>query len=127
MRQNSEKMKKVLPLLLFVLMAFAGCQRGPAEYKLSGKPYEVADNAEKFAEQTAKRSPDYTAEDWQVAVEQFTIMSKDFVEKRKFMSQEDIDRFDRARVDFMKSIDANGTEDLAAQIKAIYSEVLDQQ
>ena len=49
-------MKKVLPLLLFVLLAFASCQRGPAIYQMSENPKEMADNAEKFAKQTMKRA-----------------------------------------------------------------------
>lgn len=116
-------MKKVFPLLLFVLLAFASCQRGPVVYVQAEKASEVAPNAEKFVKQTEKRSSHYSAEDWQVAVEQFVIMSKDFAENRSRMNQKDIDRFTTARLDFMKSIQKNGNEDLARQIKEFYNRI----
>ena len=116
-------MKKVLPLLLFVLLVFSGCQRGPVVYDFTENPSEVATNAEKFVKQTAKRSSHYTAEDWQVAVEQFVAMSKNFIEKKGYMSQNDIDRFTAARLDFMKSVQTNGTEELALQIKEAYNKM----
>lgn len=113
-------MKKVLPLLLFVLLAFAGCQRGPAVYQVSKNPKEMVANAEKFAKQTTDRSASYTAEEWQVAVEQFISMSKDFVDKKRYMRQEDIDRVDAARLVFIKAVGENGSDELAVQIKEAY-------
>ena len=123
MRQNSNTMKKVFPLLLIAMLAMAGCQRGPVEYKVADQPNEVAVNAEKFVKQTAKQSSHYSAEDWSFAVDQFVMMSKDFVQKQRYMTQSDIDRFDAARLDFMKAVDANGSEDLALQIKEAYSKI----
>ena len=114
-------MKKVFPLLLFVLLAFASCQRGPVMYTVAENPAEVATNAEKFVMQTEKRSSHYTAEDWQVAVDQFIAMSKNFVDKKNYMSEEDVNRFTAARLNFMKSVQTNGNEDLAHQIKEAYS------
>ena len=114
-------MKKVFPLLLFVLLAFSGCQRGPAMYTIAENPADVAVNAEKFAKQTEKRSSHYTAEDWNVALNQFVDMSKNFIDKKNFMSEEDINRFTAARLNFMKSVQKNGTEDLARQIKEAYN------
>lgn len=114
-------MKKVLPLLLYVLLAFAGCQRGPVMYTVAERPAEIAANAEKFVKLTEKRSAHYTAEDWQVAVEQFVAMSKNFVDKKSYMSEEDVNRFTAARLNFMKSVETNGTEDLVRQIKEAYS------
>lgn len=116
-------MKKVLPLLLFVLLAFASCQRGPAVYQVAGNPKEMADNAEKFTKQTVKRSSSYTAEDWQVAVDQFVAMTKDYVEKKHYMSQEDLNRVDAARLEFIKAVSENGNEELVAQIKEVYSQI----
>ena len=115
-------MKKVLPLLLFVLLAFASCQRGPAIYQASENPKEMADNAEKFAKQTVKRSSSYNAEEWKVAVEQFAVMTKDFVDKKPLMDQEDVFRFDAARLEFIKAVNENGNDELVAQIKEIYSQ-----
>jgi hypothetical protein len=116
-------MKKVLPLLLFVLLAFAGCQRGPAIYKVADNPKEMADNAEQFAKQTAKRASSYTPEEWKVAVDQFITMTTDYVEKKPRMSQEDQFRFDAARLEFIKAVSENGNDELVAQIKEAYSQI----
>lgn len=115
-------MKKVLPLLLFVLLAFASCQRGPAIYRVADNPKEMADNAEKFAKQTTKRSAHYTPEEWQVAVEQFSAMAKDFADKKPYMSQEDVFRADAARLVFIKAVNENGNDELVAQVKEAYSQ-----
>ena len=116
-------MKKVLPLLLFVLLAFAGCQRGPAIYQVADNPREMANNAEKFAKQTTKRAASYTAEEWQVAVDQFVAMVKDYSDKKHYMSQEDIFRVDAARLEFIKAVGEHGNDDLVAQIKEAYSQI----
>lgn len=105
-------------------MAFAGCNRGPAVYTTSQNPKEIVTNAESFVKQTVKRSSHYSAEDWQVAVEQFVAMSKNFYENKTAMTDEDMARFDAARLDFMKAVNANGTEELAAQIKEAYSNIV---
>ena len=118
-------MKKLIPLVLFVLLAFAGCNRGPVVYKVAERPNQVAPNAEEFAEQTAKRAKHYSAEDWGVAIEQFTAMCKDYKEKKMFMNQDDVIRYKDARLDFIKSVDLYGNLDLALQIKEIYSEIMD--
>lgn len=116
-------MKKVFPLLLFVFLAFSSCQKGPVMYTIAEKPSEVATNAEKFVKQTEKRSSHYSAEDWQVAVEQFVAMSKNYVDKKSEMSEQEINRFTAARLNFMKSVQKSGTEDLARQIKEVYSRI----
>jgi hypothetical protein len=120
---NFKTMKKVLSLLLLVLMAFAGCQRGPVMYQMAEKPNEVAVNAEKFVKQTAKHAKHYTAEEWQVAVEQFIAMSKNCYEFKNEMSQEELDRFTAARLDFMKAIQKNGNDELARAIKEAFNSI----
>ena len=117
-------MKKILPLLLFVLLAFAGCQREPVTYQETNDPREVAVNAEKFAKLTAKRSAHYAAEDWEAAIRQFTTMSKDYYCCRQDMTQEELSRFDAARLSFMQSVVKNGGDDLASKVKAVYAEVM---
>ena len=117
-------MKKVLPLLLFVLLAFAGCQRGPAIYQVADNPREMANNAEKFAKQTTKRAASYTAEEWQVAVDQFVAMAKNFVENKNSMTEEEIARFNNMRLDFMEAVHTNGNADLTAQIKKVYGKII---
>ena len=115
-------MKKVLPLLLLVMLAFASCHRGPAIYQMSENPREMADNAEKFAKQTTKRAASYTDEEWKVAVEQFIAMTKDYVEKKHRMSEADLNRVDAARLVFIKAVSENGSDELVAQIKEAYSQ-----
>lgn len=116
-------MKKVFPLLLFVLLAFSSCQKRPVMYTPAEKPSEVVANAEKFVKQTEKRSSHYSAEDWKVALDQFIVMSKNYVEKKGEMSEQEISRFTAARLNFMKSVQKSGTEDLARQIKEVYSRI----
>ena len=89
MRQIFRKMKKVLPLLLVIMFAFAGCQRGPAMYEKAENPNQFVGHVEKFVKQTEKYSKHYSAEDWQVAVEQFVAMSKDYAENYRSLKQED--------------------------------------
>lgn len=119
-------MKKVLPLLIVIFLAFASCQRGPVMYTQATNSKEMVVNAEKFVKQTAKCSSHYSAEDWQVAVQQFAAMSEDFIKNKRTMTQEDVARFDAARLDFMKAVDENGSEDLAAQVKKVYSEIVEE-
>ncbi len=57
-----------------------------------------------------------------MAVEQFAVMTKDFVDKKPLMSQEDVFRFDAARLEFIKAVYENGNDELVAQIKEIYSQ-----
>ena len=117
-------MKKLLPIIMFVLLAFAGCQREPATYQMANSPREVATNAEKFAKQVEKRSKHYSAEDWRVTLEQFTAMSKDYVENWKVMTDDEIMRFDNARLQFIKAVYTNGSEDMAGEVKKIYGELV---
>lgn len=110
---------------MFVLLAFAACQRGPVMYEKAENPRQVVGNAEKFVKQTEKQSKHYSAEDWQVAVQQFVAMSKDYVENMNYLSEEEQRRFDYARHQFMSAIDANGTEAIAAQIKEVYARAIE--
>ena len=107
-----------------VLLAFAGCHRGPAIYEPTENPREVVVNAEKFVNQVAKKSKHYSAEDWQVAVEQFVVMSKNYVENLPNLTAEEQMRFDNARVQFMGSVSANGTLEIAGQVKDAYSRMV---
>lgn len=117
-------MKKVLPLLLFVLLAFAGCQKEPATYQLATNPRELAPNVEKFANQVTKKSKHYTAEDWQFTVEQFVAMSKNYVEYSSELTEEETIRYNNARLQFMLAVDAAGDEHLVALIKETYSNIV---
>ncbi len=117
-------MKKVLPLVLFVLLAFAGCQSGPATYEITQNPREISINAEKFANQVEKKSKHYNAEDWDAAIDQFILMSKNYVEYGAFFTNEEQMQYDNARVKFMHAIDVNGSEDLALRVKEEYAKIL---
>ena len=125
MPQIFTAMKKVLPLLLWVLLAFVGCQRGPVMYEMTENPRQVVANAEKFMKQTEKKAKRYSAEDWQVAVQQFVAMSKNYYENVQFLSNEEQMRFDNARVKFMSAIITSGHEDVAKQVKEEYSRIFD--
>ena len=121
MQPNLKQDEKSIPTIVVCPVGFLGCQRGPAMYTIAENPAEVATNAEKFVKQTEKRSSHYTTEDWQVAVNQFVDMSKNFIDKRNYMSEDDVNRFTAARLNFMKSVQKNGNEDLARQIKEAYN------
>ena len=116
-------MKKVLPLVLFVLLAFAGCQRGPATYEFTKNPRMMSINAEKFTNQVEKRSKHYSAEDWDVAIEQFVQMCKNYMEFSGHLTPEEQMKYDNARLRFMHAIDVNGTEEMAAKVKEEYSKI----
>ena len=117
-------MKKILPIVMFVLLVFAGCQREPATYQVANSPREVATNAEKFSKQVEKRSKHYSAEDWKVTLEQFTAMTKDYVENWKVMTDDEIVRFDKARLQFMKAVHTNGSDDIAGEVKKVYGDLV---
>ena len=78
-----------------------------------------------FQTQQKKSSKHYSAEDWQVAVEQFVVMSKDYAENLQYLTAEEQMRFDNARLKFMGAIDANGNMEIAKQVKEIYSKVME--
>jgi hypothetical protein len=117
-------MKKVLPLVLFVLLAIAGCQRGPATYVITQNPREIAINAEKFANHVEKLSKHYTAEEWDAAFDQFVQMSKNYYEHAGALTNDEQMKYDNARVKFMHAIDANGNEDLARRVKEEYARIM---
>ncbi len=117
-------MKKVLPLLVWALLAFSGCQRGPAIYEISDNPHELVPHAEKFVNQVEKKSKHYSSEDWSIAVEQFVAMSKDYIDKAGYLTQDEQMKFDNARVRFMAAIDANGTKEVALKVKEEYAKVM---
>lgn len=117
-------MKKVLPLLLLVLLAFAGCQSSPAMYEMSNNPRELVPHAEKFVNQVEKKSKHYSAEDWNTTVEQFVAMSKNYVEFGAKLTEEEQMKYDNARVKLMHAIDVNGTEEVAKQVKEAYARLM---
>lgn len=116
-------MKKVLPLLLIVLLAFAGCNRSTATYQAANDPKEVAANAEKFVSQIEEKASKYNAEDWQKAADQFVAMCKDIKAKEKDMSQEDKERCKDARLKFVKVLGENGQNDLVAKCKEAFNQM----
>ena len=119
-------MKKVLPLLVFVMLAFAGCQRGPATYEYTKNPHEIAAHAEKFTKQVNKQSKHYTTEDWNFAIDQFVSMSKNYYEFGNLMTTEEQIRYDNARIQFTDAVFTNGSEEMAVQVKKVYSELMGQ-
>lgn len=118
-------MKKVLPLVLFVLLAFAGCQSGPATYEMTKNPREFVPNVEKFVNKVDKKSKHYSAEDWDAAITEFVAMNKNYVAVKDHLTDEEQMKYDNARVRFMHSIDVNGTEDMAKRVKEDYANILE--
>ena len=118
-------MKKYLPLLLVVMLAFAGCQRGPATYEVTDNPRDVAAHAEKFVKQASKLSKHYTAEDWDAAIGQFVFMGKNYYENMRFMTEEEQMQYNNARMQFISAIDATGDEALALRVKEEYSRIFE--
>lgn len=118
-------MKKYLPLLLVVMLAFAGCQREPATYEMTDNPRDVTAHAEKFVNRVCKLSKHYTTEDWNAAIEQFVTMSKNYFENSRFMTEEERMQFDQTRMNFMNAVETNGNEDLVAQVKEAYAHVIE--
>lgn len=104
-------------------MAFASCQRGPAIYQRADTPREMADNAEKFAKETAKCAANYSDEDWKVAFDQFASMTKDYMEKKGRMSEADLFRADAARLQFTKTVAEKGNPELVKQMKELFQEM----
>ena len=117
-------MKKLLPITMFVLLAFASCQRGPVMYEKAENPRQLVVNVEKFVKQTEKNAKHYSVEDWQVAIDQFVVMSKDYVENRNRLTEEEQMRYDNARVQFVNIAGAKGGEELVVQIKETYSRIV---
>lgn len=116
-------MKKALPILLLMMLAFAGCNTEPAVYELADNPRQLCENAEKFANQVAKKSKHYDAEDWEFAIKEFVKMGKNGVEFSNAMSTEEQIRFDNARMKFVGAIDANRDEALSLHMKEEYAKI----
>ena len=81
-------------------------------------------HVEKFVNQVEKKSKHYKAEDWNAAVDQFVAMSKNYIDKSAYLTNEEHMKFDNARVKFMNAIDAHGTEEVAMQVKKVYAELM---
>ena len=116
-------MKKFLPLLLLVMLAVAGCQRGPATYQYTDNPHEIVVNAEKFVNQVSKKSKHYTAEEWDAAVGQFVTMCKNYYENSKSLTNEEQMKFDKARLKFMDAISAAGKDAREGRLCKNYREL----
>ena len=125
MRQIFRKMKKVLPLLLVIMLAFAGCQSGPATYEMAENPKEIVTNAEKFVSQVSKKAKHYNAEDWDAAINQFVQMGKNYYEYRPYFSEQLQMEYDNARMEFIRAVDANGGEELALRVKKEYGAIFE--
>ena len=126
MPQNSKhnKMKKILPLMLLALLAFAGCQSGPATFEVTDDPHQVVTNAEKFVDQVSKKSKNYTVEEWDAAIDQFILMGKYYYKSKAVLSEEEQMRYDNARMKFIGAVDATGNEQFAISVKEEYGKII---
>lgn len=121
--QNIVKMKKVLPLLLFVLLAFAGCHPTPAVYEESDDPQVVLENCEKFVNYTAEKCKKYNDEDWDKTVEQFVHMCKNYKTNEWQLFEKDRERFLECLHTLIVAVDASGKPEMSAEFKKAYAEV----
>ncbi len=110
--------------MLFALLAFAGCQSGPATYEMTQNPREFVPNVEKFVDKVEKKSKHYNTEDWDAAINEFGMMNKNYVAVRNNLTLDEQMKYDNARVKFMRAIGANGTEEMAMRVKEEYAKVL---
>ena len=117
-------MKKQLPLLLFVLLAFAGCNTEPATFEPAKTPSQLCENAEKFAHEVANKSKHYDAEDWEEAISQFVQMGKNAIELSGKMLPDEQIRFNTARMKFVGAVDATGDESLSLHMKEEYGKIM---
>ncbi len=116
-------MKKLLPLFMFALLAFAGCHPQPAVYEDAKDPHAVLANCDKFVNYTFEKSKRYTAEDWNATIDEFVHMCKNYKEVERLLPEDERERFHADLVKFMKAVDATGNVDMALDIKAKYAEV----
>ena len=118
-------MKKVLPLLLIIMLAFAGCHSTPATYETAEKPQEIVDHAEKFVSQVSKKAKHYKAEDWDAAIYQFVQMGKNYYSYQPFFSEEQQMQYDNARMEFIHAVDTYGGAEMALRVKKEYGMIFD--
>ena len=116
-------MKKCLPILLLALLAFAGCGRKPAEYKLSVEGENIIENTDAFTSEVLKYGSKYDAEDWEFVTIQFVMMCKDYKENEWRLFEADRNRYQQAWIKYIQAIDATNNPELVAATKKLYSEI----
>ena len=109
--------------MMLLLLALAGCHPTPATFEYSEDPQVVLANAEEFVNYTYEKSSKYNDEDWDVTVEQFINMCKNYKECEWQMFEKDRERFSLALNKFMQAVDATGNLDLAMEIKEHYARI----
>ena len=119
------KMKKYLPILLFVLLAFAGCDKKPAEYKLSVEGKNIIENTDAFTSEVLKNGPKYSAEDWEFVTEQFVMMCKDYKENEWRLFEADRNLYQQARAKYIKALDATNNPELQAANKKLFNNIFE--
>lgn len=118
-------MKKLLPLFMFALLAFAGCQPEKAVYQESSNPKTVIRNCDKFVNCAIRNSKNYDAKDWSATIDEFFRMCKNYKSVEDQLPDKDKERF---RIDlnkFMKVVDATGNADMAFDIKKRFAKVME--
>lgn len=118
-------MKKVFPLLLIIMFAFVGCQRGPATYEMAESPQGVITHAKEFVGRISKQAKNYNAEDWEIAISQFVQMGKNYCELKPSFTEEQQMQYDNVRMEFIYAVDTYGGEDMALRVKEEYSAIFE--
>lgn len=110
--------------MMFVLLALAGCHTTPATFEFSDDPQTVLDNADKFVDYTFDKGKRYTAEDWDLTIDEFTTMCKAYKICEWQLFENDRERFQRTLNKFIQAVDATNDADLAARVKERYGKVM---
>lgn len=110
-------MKKYLPFLMLIALAFVGCNSGPAVYEDS-TPENFIKNSEKFVRQTEKNCSKYTSwDEWQKSLEYYTHMLKDFSNLKTELNDNDIQEFRKIRIRYCDATAKTEFEDKEAVIE----------
>lgn len=118
-----QTMKKYLPILLFVLLAFVGCDKKPAEYQLSIEGKNIIENTDAFTSEVLKNGPKYTAEDWEFVTVQFGMMCKDYKENEWRLFDNERNLYQQARMKYIQALDATNNPELQAANKKLFNDI----
>lgn len=116
-------MKKYLPILLLMMLAFVGCNSGPAIYEGSTSE-NLIKNSEKFVRQTERECSKYTWNEWGNSLQYYTHMLKDFSNLQTELNDNDKHEFRTIRIRYTEAVSKSGFEDSDAVVdkaKALYS------
>jgi hypothetical protein len=116
-------MKRYLPILVLMLFAFAGCNKGPATYESSDES-NIIKNSSMFVKQTEKVCSKYTAEEWENSTKDFVHMCKDFLVCQENLSQDEINQFSEIRIKYTDAVAKNCDLNFLLKTKDLYNQLV---